>query len=303
MTKLAEKLERARSKAERVQEKERAIERYAQRRAALELIREHTDTIEAVSGDLRFLIDAHDTSIGHGLFIKGRRPEFTVLARALDLLERFGRPAQPSVFIDVGANFGSATLAALKWHGFARAVACEPSPRSVELLKMNAIRNHVEDRLHVVPAAISDRTGHATLRVSPTKPGQNQLVEADADGSTLRVPTTTLDDALAALGIAPAEVGLLWIDAQAHEPQVARGAQKLLEQRPPIVFEYWPAELRRRGTLEAMREAFSGYERFVDLRAVTDDVTDVEALLTEIDAVTASLDAEPRETHTDLLAF
>lgn len=303
MTREADRLERARLKAERVREKERTLERFAHRRAALELIREHTDTIEAEAGDLRFLIDTHDTSIAHGLFIKGRRPEFTVLARALDLLERFGCSAQPSVFIDVGANFGTATLAALKRHDFAQAVACEPSPRSIELLKMNAIRNGVEDRLHVVPAAISDRTGHATLRLNPAKPGQNQIVESDTDGSTLRVPTTTLDDALAALGIAPTEIGLLWIDAQGYEPEVARGARGLLEQRPPIVFELWPAELRRRGTLESVREAFSGYQRFVDLRAVPDEHTNVEALLTDVDAVIVSLDAEPRETHTDLLAF
>jgi FkbM family methyltransferase len=300
----ATKVMRAGEKELAAQTRASEQERYERRLAIFRGLREHTRTVEAECGDLRFLVDTSDTGIGQGVFAAGRRPEFEVLDLTLQLLDRFGRPVERSVFVDVGANIGTATMAALKWHGFARAVACEPTPRTRELLRLNALHNGVEDRLYVAPEAISDRAGETTLLLVASSPGRDRIVEADAEGDTITVATATLDDVLARYTVAPDDVGLLWIDTQAHEPEVLRGAAGLLARRPPVVFEFWPAALRSRGTLDRLSEALAGYERFVDLRAAAKfDGDDVTELLTSIEAATRYIDGLPRPTHTDLLAF
>jgi FkbM family methyltransferase len=292
--------ERARQKAEARAEREHVKEelraRKAVREAALDAVAEHTRTVEADWDGLKFMVDTSDRGIGRQLFATGLRPEFSVLERTLALLQRAGAPvaAERSVFVDVGANIGTASLAAVHRHGFLRALACEPNPRSRQLLRMSLVRNELSDRVLVAPEAISDQAGEAHLALVPDSPGRDHLAEQGPDTTT--VATATLDSVLARFGLAPEEVGLMWIDVQGFEAEVLRGAASVLALRRPIVFEYRPTALRERGTLERLAQALAGYETFIDLRQKHELPTDLET-------VTAQLDSLPRFPHTDLLAF
>ena len=50
-------------------------------------------------------------------------------------------------FVDVGANIGTTTIPALLSHGFETAVAIEPEPENVRVLRMNVLLNDLEDRV------------------------------------------------------------------------------------------------------------------------------------------------------------
>ena len=87
------------------------------------------------------------------------------------------------------------------------------------------------------------------------------------DRSPIPVPTVTLDGLIEKGVIEPDRVGLLWIDAQAHEGHVLRGAGTLIERGVPIVLEWCPEELELVGDPEAIEAAAaSQYTHFVDMR-------------------------------------
>jgi FkbM family methyltransferase len=308
------KAERARIKTERVRDKleartrrDRQREEIADRDELFATLAEHTRTVEASWNGLSFMVDTGDRGIGRMLFSQRRRPEFEVLERTLELLRSAGAAIDTSrsVFLDIGANIGTASLAAVHQHGFSRAIACEPNPRSQQLMRMSLVRNGLEDRVIPVPEAISDRSGTAHLLTDAESPGRDRLSDEGAHEGTVAVPMSTVDEVLARLGVAPDEVGLMWIDTQGHEAEVLKGAASLLERRCPVVFEFWPGALRARETFAALQEAVSGYDTFIELRAaMKDQSADVSLLKTDIATVTAFIDGlEKAGNHTDLLAF
>jgi hypothetical protein len=70
----------------------------------------------------------------------------------------------------------------------------------------------------------------------------------------------------------PAEVGLLWIDAEHHEAHILAGASKLIEGGAPVVFEWDPMGLDREGENRERIGAALGdhYTHFVDTK-LTDE--------------------------------
>jgi FkbM family methyltransferase len=219
----------------------------------------------AQAGELRFHV--HDDKIGRGLVKRGARPEFSTLARAVELTGASG------LFLDVGANIGTTCIAAVRLHRFERAVALEPHPDNCLLLRRNALLNDVE--VDVVEAAASSRAGVESLSIHPTNSGGHKLGPVGAR-RTIPVRTTTLDS----LALEP---GLIWIDVQGGEGRVLEGARETLRSRPPIVLELYPRKLGE--GLETIREVARDY-RVVDLRGGTRDfdqiVRDVGHTLTDV---------------------
>lgn len=139
--------------------------------------------------------------------------------------------------VDVGANVGYLTsLAAARAGSGGQVVAYEPHPRVFERLQANVARWERLVRLgRLAPielhrAAVSDRTGTGELTSGPLfheNMGLASLRADDApaeDAELLAVRVHRLDDVLGAR-----RVGLLKIDVEGHEPEVLRGAGRLLE--------------------------------------------------------------------------
>lgn len=184
----------------------------------------HLTPLLAVESDgLTFLVPTWDQRVGRKLYVAGRRKEMKRLRYALDLLAREGWEPQ-GAFVDVGANIGTTCLPALTI-GFESAVAVEPEPRNVLLLRANAALNGLADRLRVVEAAASDEDGQVPLALHPTNSGGHRVKPGGA-----LVPAVRLDTLLADV-----DVGLLWIDAQGHERAILDGAGELAQRVPVIV--------------------------------------------------------------------
>ena len=182
----------------------------------------------------------HD-QLSRALFVSG-----TYEPNTLCVLRKLLRPND--VFIDVGANVGIMSLTAARWVGpRGRVYSFEPSEREHRDLIHNLGLNQA---INVTPirAALSDRAGHATLRVAvPGHGGLNTLGESFAyDGVNVaaleQVEVMTLDDFIRVEHVE--HVSVVKLDVEGAEGAVLAGCSRLLQElRPALILEIFPRAL------------------------------------------------------------
>lgn len=153
--------------------------------------------------------------------------------------------ARANIVFDIGANTGTYALAAKASNSSARVEAFEPVARIFDRLSINATLNSGGITAHCV--ALSDREGSATLFDS----GEEHVYSASLNSKMLgergqqaktTVPVLTVDSFCDNADIE--QIDLLKIDAEMHEPEVIRGAQKtLVRDKPAILIEILNAEI------------------------------------------------------------
>ena len=155
-------------------------------------------------------------------------------------------PIRDGVIFDVGANVGVTSI----WlAGIARQVfAFEPTPESQELMREQLALRRVAN-VELVPAAVSDASGTATLLLT-TSSMTHSLARVEKKApivGEVMVETVTLDDFASARGIEA--IDLIKIDTEGFEPEVVRGARRLLSEKRVryILFEYSPRFYANRG--------------------------------------------------------
>ncbi len=191
-------------------------------------------------GQPRLFIDLSDHVIGLSI-VRGayERDETAFVRRTL-------RPGD--IAIDVGAHIGFFTIhmAALVGAG-GRVHAFEPFDRNADLLERSIAENRFQDRVTLHRAAVGAASGRATLTFAEEtlNTGGAYLLRpgtAPLTGNAQRsVPVVALDE----LPL-PRPVRFLKLDVEGAEPQVLRGAGRLLrEDRPVILTELHPTQLER----------------------------------------------------------
>jgi FkbM family methyltransferase len=168
----------------------------------------------------------------------------------------------PGTFLDVGANTGFYALIAVAAADHTTAVAFEPVPEIVELLRANLSLNRSARRVVVDEVAIGDASGTASLHLPPPQPDgtieTSASLEPDFKEQIDRffdVRTSTLDDAWEQHG--RPDVVMVKIDVEGSEARVLAGARQLIEACRPII----SVEVLQRvdpGPIEAARAAI-GY--------------------------------------------
>jgi FkbM family methyltransferase len=224
-----------------------------------------------------FLVSSADPNVGQSLFVRRRRGEMRVLERGMAVLERLDRAeqARAGVFIDVGANIGTSVIPALRSHGFARGLACEPEARNYRLLRLNLVANQLEDRVRALQVAVSDTRGERGLVIAEFGSGLHELLpekRRTPREQVIRVEVVTLNFLVERSLVEADGTGLIWIDTEGHEGQVLKGARRLLEQGVPVILEINPPLLKRHRGIELLQELAEGhYTHIVDLRDVQGD--------------------------------
>lgn len=200
----------------------------------------------------RCFVRTGDADVGRDLFHDGFSSERRGLSHAFGALEKVGKlpRGERTTFIDVGANIGLATLAALQEYGFEDAWAFEPEPVNYRLLRINLVANDLESRVRAMPLAISDVKGEATLALNEENFGDHRIAAQAAPisehghaGRSVTVKTSTLDALPVAERLEMPGGGLLWMDTQGHELRVLAGAGSLLDKGLPVVIEFDPVLL------------------------------------------------------------
>jgi FkbM family methyltransferase len=218
-----------------------------------------------------YYVDTHDQVISRATFAYGSYEE-DVMARALGILEAHGHAITGRTFVDVGANIGTSTIAAILHFGARDAIAIEAAPSNYRLLRCNVIANDLEERVRTVWGAASSHAGSGRLTLSSWNSGDHRVDPAEsaaANGAeSVQVPLVRLDDVV---GGTYGDVGVVWVDTQGHEGSVLAGAPALLESDVPVIVEYWPHALRDSGGLELFHSLVEEhYDLVVDVRGSDD---------------------------------
>jgi FkbM family methyltransferase len=200
------------------------------------------DTVELRfrRGELVWTVDAGD-AVGRGLFVDGR---YEVEA-AEALITWVEQHARPRVLVDVGANVGSTTIP-FAMAGF-DVIAVEPVPSTFAMLDANVRQNGLGNRVVCMQQAVtSSGAGTAEMWIS----GASGLNELFVEGRrpvftrTGRAPVELvsvrgngLTEIVAEAGRTPADVGLVWCDAQGSESNVIETGAPLWRSGVPLVVE------------------------------------------------------------------
>ncbi len=234
----------------------------------------------------------------HGnLFARKRSKELSVLTRALECLGAAGVEISRTTFVDIGANTGTTTLAALK-AGFSSVLACEPAPNSFRLLRANLVLNGVEESVRPLEVALSNRAGTGMLDLGSRS--RKARVLADPGESprwrSQQIRLTRLDDLVAEGKLDPAEVGLVFMDVEGHECHVLEGASSVLQEDVPLVMELNPKLLRLAGKIDRLGDQLDRhYTHILDLR------DDSDPTFVPVDQLGALID-DVEKGATDILA-
>jgi len=170
--------------------------------------------------------------------------------------------------IDVGAHIGFFTMHMAALVGPSGHVdAFEPFSTHADLLERSIVENRFGDRVTLRRAAVGASNGTATLTFprETLNTGGSYLLPADGaplpGNLTAHVPLVALDD----LPL-PRPVRLIKMDVEGAEPQVVRGARRLLARdRPVILSELHPTQLARASNTTA--DAFLALMRDCGYRA------------------------------------
>ena len=199
-----------------------------------------TVVIREIAPGVRLLIDLSDHVIGLNI-LRGRYEQDEI--RFVRGLLKPGDSA-----IDVGGHIGFFTMqmaAAVGPEG--RVYAFEPVDANADLLERSITENGFGGRVRFQRAAVGAAAGTATLTFAAEtlNSGGAYLLR---DGSAPLAGNTTKDVPLVALDLLELRrpVRFIKMDVEGAEPQVLRGAARILaEDRPVILSELHPTQLER----------------------------------------------------------
>jgi FkbM family methyltransferase len=246
----------------------------------------------------RFFVSTRDKEIGRTLFARGGHDDLATLGRVIDHLRERTSGAftlDRRTFVDIGANIGTTTVAAITAFDAGLVYAFEAAPENYGLLRQNIVANQVEDRVVAAQVAVSDHGGVVDLELSSWNSGDHRVRAAagtaaasDSDVSVVAVRAATLDALVQQQRIELGDVALIWIDVQGHEPSVLAGARRTVGSGIPVVVEYWPHGLGETG-LERLEELVrAGFGAWADAKGVDERGRMVERPVAEIGELRAA---------------
>lgn len=249
------------------------------------------------------VVPTFDRVVGTALFMYGEFERLTI-HQVSKILEERGMELRELVFLDLGANLGSASLEAIA-RGFGSAIAVEPSPSNARLIRSTCALNGLADRIQISEFGVADRVGDLWLVESSENSGDNVVVGSAPPDGAVSVRVLPVPDLLTELGVRADAIGLVWIDVQGLEPDVLRGMVGM--PACPVVMEFTPEEWGDHGTRSVVRILEESGAMWADLGAMSD-----RPFVTTARTKSPPIWREPAEllganfglskkTHTDLL--
>ena len=188
--------------------------------------------------DHSIFVDPRDDRIAYTL-LTGRHWHRDDLDATIALARAHGRLPDGGVFVDVGANIGTMTIYALLSGTFERAIAVEPDPGNLDILRRNLEANGLTEKVTVIEAAASSAPGEMTLHRDAKNLGAHSLepgfIMTPSESRHVRVDT--LDNLVAEAGLAKDRVSFVKIDVEGHEHDVLQGMVGLLRAGPVVMLE------------------------------------------------------------------
>jgi len=151
------------------------------------------------------------------------------------LVDTIMQEGPESVFMDIGAAEGYYPVFAAV--AGSHVVAIEPDPELLCGLQRNVYINGIQDRVTVLPIAVSDHAGTATLYTDGNSGHAPSLADSKLHSHSIAVEMDTIDHLVLDLKSVPSP-NIIKIDVEGAEGLVLEGARRLLSSgmRPTHVF-------------------------------------------------------------------
>ena len=198
----------------------------------------------------RFILRTNDRSARAMYIARGYERE--MLAAAMVVARSItGKSKGTGGILDVGANIGQTSIAAIVTREVRWAYAFEPDILSFQTLLRNIRLNALSSSVSAVNKAVSDSSRRTQMEICPTSSGDHRVVangkhaQPDRYGESGRrivtVESTTLDN------YTFVDLSIVWVDVQGHEGHVFLGGDRLLRSGVPTMAEIWPYGIYRSG--------------------------------------------------------
>lgn len=210
-----------------------------------------------------YLVKHTDGGIGRSLYVEQASEELPLLRVVFGQLGSL----KPSCLIDIGANYGTASISALRSGLVQKSIGFEPDPLLAHLAVCNAILNDLENSFEIRQLALGADCGKIHLELSDLNSGDNRVRITNEPGifgeeirKTIQVVQSTLEDEIDEETM---QQSIVFCDVQGYEGHVLEGARTLLDMAVPCVLEFWPYGLARVDGYGRLRTALcsSNYRR------------------------------------------
>ena len=142
--------------------------------------------------------------------------------------------------VDVGANLGYFSLVWAASNPSNKCIAFEASPRNIDILRRNIVRNGLDEQIRVVPAAAGAAPGKLRFDLGPSEQtGWGGLTLGDSD-RCVDVDVVRVDDVMPA----GSHIAMLKVDTEGADAWVLLGCERLLKNA--LVREIWYEENKPR---------------------------------------------------------
>lgn len=195
-------------------------------------------SMTADCGDHLMTFSPHDY-IGRKIYRKGHFERENV-DRLLSVLRQRGLLRDGTVLLELGGNIGTQTIYFALSKAFRRIVTIEPDPRNFALLQTNIAQNQLGDLITTVNSAAGESEGTLDFFLHPDNHGKSSALRQSDRDIEITVPVKPVPAILSDVGVAPEEIGLIWMDIEGYEPVAARSMRSLLERRTPLYMEFSP---------------------------------------------------------------
>jgi FkbM family methyltransferase len=201
-----------------------------------------------------FIVPSGEDCIGRYIKENGRF-ETDDISRVISFLKEEAQCfSERRFFVDVGANIGTHTIAAIIDYGFERCLAIEPSAANYNILMANLYLNNIASRVSCIQAAASNEKQakilyHNAFNCGDYRIGNSPHPDSEQQKSSSEIVSTIdLGEVIAdKLDSCHARDILCWIDTQGHEIPILDSLLGLLGMGMPAVFEFWPYGMEQQG--------------------------------------------------------
>lgn len=205
-----------------------------------------------------YRVPRNDLSIAKHLYINGVF-DFEKMVKTHSLLDFMGK-----TLIDVGANYGSICIPAVKRGYFYNAIAIEPDKVTYGFLKNNLDLNHINN-IKLFNLAVGDMDGKILFGSKKQNSGDSKVVNYFNKcefADIYEIPCLTLETILKDFN---SNELLIWMDVQGFECHVLRGASRFTSSRVPLVMEVFPAGINTYSSFEELENLLANYKYFANL--------------------------------------
>ena len=220
-----------------------------------------------VKGNLSYVFSNEDTVIGPMMTYSGINHGADIMEDVFALARENPNFKKDGIFLDIGANIGTASIYAKHLNSKFKVVAFEPGRKNFNLLKCNCILNGMSD-IRVENVGLGKEDGIVLFQYDSKNPGGSHVSKQGGE----YIKMTSLDNFCTKNNISHSDVSFIWMDTEGFEDEVIIGGretvwQKRITDGVPFIQEFNPDSYIKKENMELYCKILKdSYSFFVDAR-------------------------------------